>query len=45
MAGVSMSVFHRLAEEGESIIMAGNSDGDAPENCRMYTVMAKKFKK
>ncbi|MFS4482754.1 sugar-binding domain-containing protein [Hyunsoonleella sp. 2307UL5-6] len=40
---VVMSVFHRVAEAGESIIMAGNSDGDAPENCRMYTVIGKKF--
>lgn len=40
---VVMSVFHRVAEEGESIIMAGNSDGDAPKNCRMYTVIAKKY--
>ncbi|WP_194766564.1 glycoside hydrolase family 2 protein [Tamlana sp. I1] len=45
VVGASMSVFHRVAEEGESIIMAGNSDGDAPENCRMYTVMVKEFKK
>ncbi|MGY6648004.1 glycoside hydrolase family 2 protein [Wenyingzhuangia sp. IMCC45574] len=41
---VKMSVFHRVAKEGESIIMAGNSDGDLPENCRMYTVMVKPFK-
>lgn len=40
---VNMSVFHRVAEAGESIIMAGNSDGDAPKNCRMYTVIAKAF--
>ncbi|MGB5418364.1 MAG: sugar-binding domain-containing protein [Algibacter sp.] len=40
---VTMSVFHRVAEAGESIIMAGNSDGDAPENCRMYTVIGKKY--
>jgi beta-galactosidase len=39
---VVMSVFHRVAKAGESIIMAGNSDGDAPENCRMYTVIGKK---
>ncbi|AUS06315.1 glycoside hydrolase family 2 protein [Pseudotamlana carrageenivorans] len=45
VVGASMSVFHRVAEEGESIIMAGNSNGDAPENCRMYTVMVKEFKK
>lgn len=42
---VSMSVFHRFAKAGESIIMAGNTDGDAPKDCRMYTVMAKKHKK
>lgn len=40
---VSMSVFHRVAKAGESIIMAGNTDGDAPKECRMYTVMAKKI--
>lgn len=40
---VIMSIFHRVAEEGESIIMAGNSDGDAPENSRMYTVMVKEY--
>lgn len=39
---VKMSIFHRLAKAGESIIMAGNSDGDAPKDCRMYTVIAKK---
>ena len=39
---VKMSVFHRVAKAGESIIMAGNSDGDAPKDCRMYTVIAKK---
>ncbi len=41
---VVMSVFHRVAEPGESIIMAGNTDGDAPKDCRMYTVMGKPFK-
>ncbi|SFD27875.1 glycoside hydrolase family 2 protein [Algibacter pectinivorans] len=40
---IIMSVFHRVAEEGESIIMAGNSNGDAPRDCRMYTVVGKKF--
>jgi beta-galactosidase len=40
---VVMSVFHRVAEAGESIIMAGNTDGDAPKACRMYTVIGKKF--
>ena len=39
-----MSVFHRIAEAGESIIMAGNSDGDVPDNAKMYTVMAKPLK-
>ncbi len=38
---VTMSIFHRIAKAGESIIMAGNSDGDAPKDCRMYTVMGK----
>ncbi|WP_282122046.1 glycoside hydrolase family 2 protein [Algibacter mikhailovii] len=41
--GPVMSIFHREAEAGESIIMAGNSDGDAPKDCRMYTVIGKKF--
>jgi beta-galactosidase len=39
---VKMSIFHRKAVAGESIVMAGNSDGDIPEGCRMYTVIAKK---
>lgn len=39
---VTMSIFHRVAKAGESIILAGNSDGDAPEDCRMYTVIGKK---
>ena len=43
VGNVVMSVFHRVAEAGESIIMAGNSDGDAPSKCRMYTVIGKKF--
>ncbi|MFD2727644.1 glycoside hydrolase family 2 protein [Hyunsoonleella rubra] len=38
-----MSLFHRVAEAGESIIMAGNSDGDVPEDAKMYTVIGKKF--
>jgi beta-galactosidase len=42
VGGVTMSIFNRVAKAGESIIMAGNSDGDAPKDCRMYTVMAKK---
>ena len=39
---VTMSIFKREAKAGESIIMAGNSDGDAPKDTRMYTVIAKK---
>lgn len=39
---VTMSVFKRSAKEGESIIMAGNSDVDLPDDCRMYTVIGKK---
>lgn len=42
VGGVIMSLFKREAKAGESIIMAGNTDGDAPEDCRMYTVLAKK---
>ena len=41
---VVMSIFHRVAEEGESIIMAGNSNKDIPDGARMYTVIAKPFK-
>ncbi len=44
VVGAVMSVFHRFAKAGESIIMAGNTDKEAPEECRMYTVMAKKRK-
>ncbi|WP_147676508.1 glycoside hydrolase family 2 protein [Algibacter pacificus] len=40
---VVMSIYHRIAQAGESIIMAGNSDGDAPSTCRMYTVVGKKY--
>jgi beta-galactosidase len=43
VGNVVMSIFHRVAEAGDSIIMAGNSDGDAPKGCRMYTVIGKKF--
>lgn len=39
---VMMSIYKRTAKEGESIIMAGNSDGDLPDECRMYTVIGKK---
>ncbi len=42
LGDVVMSVFHRMAKAGESIIMAGNSDGDTPSECRMYTVLGKK---
>jgi beta-galactosidase len=42
---VKMSIFYRKAAEGESIVMAGNSDGDAPVESRMYTVVAKKRNK
>ncbi len=42
LAGVKMSLFKRTAKAGDSIIMAGNSDGaDAPEDSRMYVVIAK----
>ena len=40
----TISVFKRLAKKGESIIMAGNSDGDVPEDCHMYVVMGKNYK-
>ncbi|ANW95844.1 hypothetical protein AXE80_05910 [Wenyingzhuangia fucanilytica] len=42
LGGVKMSLFKRTARAGESIIMAGNSDGDTPEECRMYFVIGKK---
>lgn len=42
LGGVAMSVFKREAMAGESIIMAGNSDGSIPEDCRMYVVIGKK---
>ena len=45
LGGVKMSLFKRIAKKGESIIMAGNSDGDVPENTRMYFVIGKKIKK
>ena len=41
---VIMSVFKRTAKKGESIIMAGNSDGGVPKESRMYTVIGKKIK-
>ncbi len=45
LVGVKMSVFKRVATKGESIIMAGNSDGEVPDNTRMYFVIGKKIKK
>ncbi len=39
-----MSIFERRVKAGTSIIMAGNSDGDVPENARMYVVLAKASK-
>lgn len=41
---VSMSLFKREVKAGESVVMAGNCDGDAPEECRMYVVIAQKKK-
>jgi beta-galactosidase len=45
LQGVKMSLFKRVAKKGESIIMAGNSDGDVPDGTRMYFVIGKKIKK
>ncbi|GIZ09521.1 sugar-binding domain-containing protein [Flavobacterium sp. UMI-01] len=42
LGGVKMSLFKRTAKAGESIIMAGNTEGDAPKDCRMYVVIGKK---
>lgn len=42
LGDVTMSLFERDASAGESIIMAGNSDGDTPEDARMYVVIGKK---
>lgn len=42
LGGVIMSLFKRTAKAGESIIMAGNCDGQAPKECRMYVVIGKK---
>ncbi|SNR77255.1 beta-galactosidase [Lutibacter agarilyticus] len=39
----TISLFKREAKAGESIIMAGNSDGDVPEDCHMYVVIGKKL--
>lgn len=41
LGGVVMSLFKRTAKAGESIIMAGNTDGQAPKECRMYFVIGK----
>lgn len=45
LGGVKMSLFKRIVKKGESIIMAGNSDGDVPKESRMYFVIGKKIKK
>ncbi len=42
LGGVKMTLYKREAKAGESIIMAGNSDENAPENARMYVVIATK---
>ncbi|WP_166461116.1 sugar-binding domain-containing protein [Flavicella sediminum] len=42
LGNVTMSLFKREVSEGESVVMAGNCDGDAPEAARMYVVIAKK---
>ncbi|MFC2128212.1 hypothetical protein ACFLRU_07575, partial [Bacteroidota bacterium] len=42
LGDVIMSVFKREVDAGESVVMAGNSDGDAPDDARMYVVIAKK---
>ncbi|WP_282035742.1 glycoside hydrolase family 2 protein [Saccharicrinis aurantiacus] len=39
---VKMSLYKREVKAGESVVMAGNCDGDAPEDARMYVVIAKK---
>lgn len=41
---VTMSLFKREVKAGESVVMAGNCDGDAPEDCRMYVVIAQRKK-
>jgi len=40
-----MSIFERRVKAGTSIIMAGNSDDDVPENARMYVVLGKAITK
>ncbi|WP_016954237.1 glycoside hydrolase family 2 protein [Catenovulum agarivorans] len=37
----TMSLFARKVKAGDSVIMAGNADGDIPDNARMYVVLAK----
>lgn len=41
LGNVIMSLFKREVKAGESVVMAGNCDGDAPEDARMYVVIAK----
>lgn len=36
-----MSIFERRVKAGTSIIMAGNSDDEVPQNAKMYVVLAK----
>ena len=36
-----LSIFERNVKAGTSIIMAGNSDGEVPENAKMYVVLGK----
>ena len=40
-----LSIFKRQAKKGQSIIMAGNSDGDIPGKCKMYVVLGKRIKR
>ncbi|WP_158027234.1 sugar-binding domain-containing protein [Labilibacter marinus] len=42
LGDVTMSLFKRDVKAGESVVMAGNCDGDAPEGSRMYVVIAKR---
>lgn len=42
IADITMSIFKRTAKAGESIVMAGNTDGEIPKEARMYTVIGKK---
>ncbi|MBR9908832.1 MAG: glycoside hydrolase family 2 protein [Gammaproteobacteria bacterium] len=37
----TLSLFKRSVKAGTSIVMAGNSDGDVPDDARMYVVFAK----